>query len=275
MSNPTYPTYTQGYSEAVLKSHASRTAENSAAFLIPHLRPDANILDVGCGPGTISASFLPYVPQGSVKGIDYSQHVVDSARKRAAEIDGAMPPNLSFEAASVFELPFADNSFDMVYTHQMLLHLPNAVDAIREMRRVCKTGGIVAIREGDWSVSLVYPECHVLELWKSVAEDVFRTTGAEPNAGRRLITWALEAGYDSSAITYSSSNQTYAGAPTASWWGQMWADRCRGDEWTRKAIQTGRVTQSDVDLIVRHWIAWSLRPDSVFVLLCGEVLLRK
>jgi hypothetical protein len=56
MSEPTAPraTYTHGHHESVLRSHAWRTVENSAAYLVPHLRPGLSLLDVGSGPGTIT-----------------------------------------------------------------------------------------------------------------------------------------------------------------------------------------------------------------------------
>ena len=47
--------YTHGHHESVLRSHRWRTAANSCAYLLPHLRPDMSLLDVGCGPGTITA----------------------------------------------------------------------------------------------------------------------------------------------------------------------------------------------------------------------------
>ena len=56
--------YTHGHHESVLRSHRWRTLENSAAYLLPHLSPDFQVLDVGCGPGTITADLASRVTPG-------------------------------------------------------------------------------------------------------------------------------------------------------------------------------------------------------------------
>ena len=67
---PTSHRYLHGHHEAVLRSHRQRTAESSAAYLLPHLEPDAEVLDVGCGPGTITVGLAERVPDGTVVGVD-------------------------------------------------------------------------------------------------------------------------------------------------------------------------------------------------------------
>ncbi|CDR88754.1 uncharacterized protein SPSC_05586 [Sporisorium scitamineum] len=288
MSNPNSSgnlTYTQGYSEAVLRSHASRTAETSAAFLLPHLKSDAKILDIGCGPGTITTSLAKYVPEGSIVGTDYSAQVVAEAQKRLKQLaseartdaERKVAERCSFQVASVFELPYPDDSFDVVYCHQMLVHLPQPVNAFKEMRRVCKRGGLVAAREADCSATVLYPETETFRLWLDTATAIYRSIGAEPDAGRRLVSWALEAGYPAGAehITFSSSNQAYGGQPQAKFWGQMWTDRISAESWKKQALETGKVTEAQIEQMAQDYLKWSDRPDGVFVMVCGEVLLRK
>src|ERR1041384_3403093 len=82
--------YTHGHPEAVLRSHRWRTAENSAAYLLPRLRPGASLLDIGCGPGTITADFAARVAPGSVVGLDVSADVVAAAARDHTA------PNLAF-----------------------------------------------------------------------------------------------------------------------------------------------------------------------------------
>ena len=65
-------TYTHGHAESVLRSHRWRTAENSAAYLLPLLRPGLDLLDVGCGPGTLTADLATRVAPGRVLGLDAS-----------------------------------------------------------------------------------------------------------------------------------------------------------------------------------------------------------
>lgn len=278
-------TYTQGYSEAVLKSHSSRTATTSAAFLLPHLTPDARVLDIGCGPGTITTSLASYIPEGSIIGTDYSAEVVADAQKRLERLraeasddaERSIADRCKFEVASVFELPYDDDTFDVVYCHQMLLHLPEPVNALKEMRRVCKPGGLVAAREADFTTSVLYPPTSTFQLWLDTATAIYRSIGSEPDAGRRLVRWALDAGYPSGAehITFSSSNQAYGGQLHAKFWGEMWAQRIAAESWKKQALATDKVTQKEIEAMEQDWLTWSNAPDGVFIMVCGEVLLRK
>ena len=168
--------YTQGYDENVLKSHQSRTAEANADYLLPHVKANHQILDIGCGPGTITASFVKYVPEGRVVGVDISDKVLEQARKEAAsqKIDG----NLEFHTGSAHVLPFEDESFDIVHCHALLVHLPNALAAVKEMRRVCKQGGYVAAREPDWETMVVHPFSEPVQRWKLIQAQLKRQEGA-------------------------------------------------------------------------------------------------
>lgn len=129
--------YTHGHHESVLRSHRWRTAANSAAYLIAELRPGQTVLDVGCGPGTITADIAALVAPGRVTAVDTSTGVLDRAAEAAAErgVD-----NVAFTTADVHCLDFPDDSFDVVHAHQVLQHVGDPVQALREMRRVCRPG---------------------------------------------------------------------------------------------------------------------------------------
>ncbi|MGD0692902.1 MAG: methyltransferase domain-containing protein, partial [Acidimicrobiales bacterium] len=75
--------YTHGHHESVLRSHTWRTAQNSAGFLLPHLKSGDRLLDVGCGPGTITMDLADLVAPGPVVGIDRSPEVIGRAREAA------------------------------------------------------------------------------------------------------------------------------------------------------------------------------------------------
>src|SRR5262245_51024916 len=158
--------YSHGHHESVLRSHRWRTAENSAAYLLPHLRPEQRMLDVGCGPGTITADLASRLSAGSVIGIDASDAVVEVAR---AEHIAA---NLEFETGDVYALQFPDDAFDVVHAHQVLQHLSDPVAALREMRRVTRPGGVVAVRDSDYGAFVWTPADPDLTRWLSVYHDV-------------------------------------------------------------------------------------------------------
>lgn len=135
-------TYVQGHDESTLASHRSRTASNQASYLLPHIKPFHKILDIGCGPGTITCDFANLVPDGSVIGIDASSEVITSAQ---AEAESRNLKNVTYRVGSAHELPFDDETFDVVHCHAVLVHLAEPAKAVREMRRVCKIEGTLRL----------------------------------------------------------------------------------------------------------------------------------
>src|ERR1041384_658529 len=153
-------TYTHGHHESVLRSHRSRTAANSAAYLLPHLAAGKSVLDVGCGPGPLPADLAELVAPGTVTATEVSEDILKLARDEAAErgID-----TVRFAVADVHALDFPDDSFDVVHAHQVLQHVADPVLALKEMRRVCKPGGVVAARDGDYGGFRWVPEAPRLD----------------------------------------------------------------------------------------------------------------
>jgi ubiquinone/menaquinone biosynthesis C-methylase UbiE len=167
--------YTHGHHESVLRNHRWRTAENSAAYLLTELTPAMNVLDVGCGPGTITAGLSDRVPAGHVTGIDAEPGVLEQARELARGRD-----NLSFATGDVYALDYPDDTFCVVHAHQVLQHLGDPVAALREMRRVCRPGGLVAVRDGDYAAMAWYPRVPELDEWRDLYRRVARANGGEP-----------------------------------------------------------------------------------------------
>src|SRR5215469_11138233 len=167
-------TYLHGHHDSVLRSHRWRTAENSAGYLLPRLDRVAHVLDVGCGPGTISADLAARVPRGRVVAIDAAADILVAARQEAQRQGRS---NLSFEVGDVYALAFDDNSFDVVHAHQVLQHLTDPVAGLREMRRVCRPGGLVAARDGDYGGMIGYPDDPELAEWRLLYQHVARAIG--------------------------------------------------------------------------------------------------
>jgi ubiquinone/menaquinone biosynthesis C-methylase UbiE len=255
-------TYTHGHHESVLRSHKARTAENSCAYLLPHLAPGMSLLDVGCGPGTITVDLATRVAPGSVVGID----VVAVADQNSA------PGNVTFGTGDVYALEYADASFDVVHAHQVLQHLTRPVDALKEMRRVLKPGGVLAVRDSDYDGFVWGPDEPLLDRWMELYHQLTERNEAEADAGRYLRSWALEAGFDVANVTATSSTWTWADADTVNWWSDLWADRVEKSSFAEQALAYELSTADELAAIAAAWRDWATRPGAFFVVLHGEVL---
>jgi ubiquinone/menaquinone biosynthesis C-methylase UbiE len=259
--------YTHGHHESVLRSHQWRTAANSAAYLLPHLRPGMRLLDVGCGPGTITLDLAAAVGPGQVVGLDAVPEPLEVARANA---EARGDRSTRFELGDVYALDAEDGSFDVVHAHQVLQHLRDPVAALREMRRVCRPGGLVAARDADYAAMTWYPADQRLDAWLELYESVARGNGAEPDAARHLLAWAHAAGFEE--VDCSATTWCFATAEERSWWGGLWADRITSSALAEQAMARGLATADRLEELAAAWRDWAAHPDAWFAVLNGEVL---
>ncbi|MEV8477320.1 class I SAM-dependent methyltransferase [Streptomyces sp. NPDC051173] len=269
MPEPSAVVYTHGHHESVLRSHTWRTAANSAAYLLPELTPRLEVLDIGCGPGTITADLAALVPEGRVVGLDTTEEILDRARATA----GARGlGNARFTVGDVHALDFPDGSFDVVHAHQVLQHLGDPVGALREMRRVCRPGGVIAVRDADYAAMTWYPRVPGLDEWLDLYHRVARKSGGEPDAGRHLLSWARAAGLTD--ITATASAWCYASPEERAWWSGLWADRTVASSYADLAVSGSFTDEAGLHRIAGAWRAWGGSPDAWFAVLNAELLCR-
>ncbi|WP_059010986.1 methyltransferase domain-containing protein [Streptomyces specialis] len=261
--------YTHGHHESVLRSHRWRTAENSAAYLLPELRPGLSLLDLGCGPGTITADLAGRVAPGPVTAVDHAPDILPAARAEAA---ARGLTTVRFATADAHALDFPDDSFDVVHAHQVLQHLGDPVRALREARRVCRPGGVVAARDADYAAMTWYPLLPGLDEWLALYRRVARENGGEPDAGRRLLSWARAAGFTD--VTATASVWCFATPEDRAWWSALWADRTTESSYARVAVDGGHATRADLERLADAWRAWGAHDDAWFTVLNGEILCR-
>jgi 2-polyprenyl-3-methyl-5-hydroxy-6-metoxy-1,4-benzoquinol methylase len=261
-------TYTHGHAEPVLQSHRWRTAENSAAYLLPHLRPGLDLLDVGCGPGTITVDLARLVAPGRVVGLDVAEAPLAEARAGAV----AAGVDVTFGVGDVYALDAPDDSFDVVHAHQVLQHLTDPVAALREMARVCRPGGLIAVRDVDYGALAWHPADAGLEDWLDLYRRVHRRNGSQPEAGRRLVSWAHAAGLRE--VTATTSSWCFAGAAEREWWGNSWAGRATASSFAEQAVAYGLATTAELAGIAAAWLRWRDADDGWLGMLHGELLIR-
>jgi SAM-dependent methyltransferase len=256
--------YTHGHHESVLRSHSWRTVENSAAHLVPHLRHGLDVLDVGCGPGTITADLAERVSPGRVVGIDHSPEVIGQA---GAQHRG---DHLEFRTANLMALPFGDDTFDVVHAHQVLQHVADPVGALVEMRRVCRPGGIVAVRDSDYGAFTWAPADPLLDRWLELYRTMARRNGGEPDAGRHLLGWVHAAGF--SRVDPGGSVWCFATPADRDWWGGLWADRMTESAIAGQLLDAGLATADELAGIAAAFRSWAADPDGWFLVPHGEAI---
>jgi SAM-dependent methyltransferase len=293
--------YTHGHHESVLRSHRWRTAENSAAYLLPHLRPGISLLDVGCGPGTITRDLATRLAPGRVVGIDPAEDAVAAALvalgpPAGAERSAPVPPAdggeaFAFGAGAGAALPvqpavpayevgdaagYAERHpgerFDVVHAHQVLQHVADPVGTLRAMAALTLPGGLVAARDSDYAGMAWYPLLPELDEWMRLYQAAARANGGEPDAGRRLGAWARRAGLVDVAVT--ASTWCFAADGDRSWWGGMWADRILESALARQVVETDLATGDDLRRISAGWRRWAEDPDGWFAVVHGEIVAR-
>jgi SAM-dependent methyltransferase len=264
--------YTHGHHPAVLRSHRWRTAANSAAYLVPDLRPGVSLLDVGCGPGTLTVDLARHVRPGRVLGVDTAADAVATAADHARD-DAGDAAAVEFAVGDFRAMGLAPGSFDVVHAHQVLQHLREPIDALRAMAALARPGGgIVAARDGDYAGMTWAPADERLDRWLALYRAVAVRNGGEPDAGRHLPAWARQAGLGD--VAYSTSTWTFATPDDRAWWSETWAERTTATALADQAIAYGLATRAELADMAAGWRAWAADPDAVFTVVHGEIVAR-
>jgi SAM-dependent methyltransferase len=180
--------YTPGHSANATAFMAARSFSSHGEFIGPYLKPGITVLDCGCGPGAISVGLAEAVgPAGHVIGVDLGESQVQVAKARGN-------PNLSFQVASVYELPFEDEAFDLVFSHALFEHLADPIRGVTEIRRVLRRGGVAGLCSPDWDGFILSPTDDAVEAAISQYRILQEKNGGQTRAGRQLGSWLAGGG---------------------------------------------------------------------------------
>lgn len=250
-------TYALGYSAETHRWMSERTAATHAAFLLPHLVPGMRLLDCGCGPGSITLGLAEAVTPAEVVGIDVAPIQIERAQELAT---AQRVTNIRFEVASITALPFEDASFDAVFAHAVLYHLPDPHLALRECRRVLKPGGCIGIRDTDYSVWLLEPTTPALAAFQALSLKVAARNGASPTYARQQQSVLIDSGFvqaDGYAQCVRSGTseavQHVAKAHLA---------RLQSDDFRSVVLQQRWATEADLAMMEQELNTWAQRPDA-------------
>ena len=268
--DPAGRSYTMGYSEEFQKLLQRRSVELNAGYLLPHLRPGMRLLDVGCGPGTISVGLANAIDPGELRGIDIEESQVTMARQ-AAEDGGHR--NARFQTASATSLPFEDDSFDVAHFHAVLMHVPDTGSVLRETLRVLKPGGLIAGREMIGAGSCLEPETEGLRgAWQAFMRLV-QANGGHPDMGKQLKQTFLDAGFGE--VRASASFDCYSDREEIAFFHGLAIGWFFSPDTVNAACAAGLATREQFDAWRVEIDAWSRQPGAFAATAFGEAIGRK
>ena len=262
------PDYTMGYEDSAVERLSRFTAETDAAYLMAHLRPGMRLLDVGCGPGNISVGLASAVAPGEFHGIDTKGSQVELANTAAN--DGGHY-NARFQVADALYLPFPDNHFDVVHCHTVLMHIPDTMAALAEIKRVLKEGGVLGAREPIVEKFFIEPDIgHLNKVW-AIFSAVVVASGGHPDMGKELRARFSDSGFvnvvaTGALETWGSPSET---ATFAEYFFRL--DRTVVDQ----AVSHGIATKDEFDSLQEAKEVWKEDPGAFAAVAWGECLGRK
>jgi SAM-dependent methyltransferase len=217
------------------------------------------LLDAGCGPGSITLGLAAAVAPGLVSGVDVDASALDAARKSARE---AACENAEFREASVFALPFESATFDAVFCHAVLQHLPEPAAALAEFARVLRPGGVIGLADADYDGSLIWPRPEGLSRALDLQDAVRQRAGGDPRIGRRLGGLLDDAGFVDIAFsaTATCEGTSEATGRTA----EFSARYLEAPAFHERAAALGLATPGDLATMAPAWREWGSTPGAMW-----------
>jgi ubiquinone/menaquinone biosynthesis C-methylase UbiE len=247
-------------------AHARRTIASHAEFFQPYLSAGMSLLDVGCGPGTITVGLAAAVSPGPVLGIDRNPEVLQKAVAGGRHGESI---NLRFALGDTTSLPCADESFDAVFIHALLQHLPDPSQAVGEAARVLRPRGVIGIRDADYDGSLIFPQDPRILRSLHVMTELRERRGTSPRVGKQLRSLLVAAGFEevvgSAVATCDASPERTAVAArdVLSYW--------QSDAFLAQVATAGLAPPDEMASFVEGWLDWSNDPSAYWVRVWCEV----
>lgn len=262
------PSQYLGHPQFLLEIHKIRSVRLNAAFLIPYLKDDMQLLDCGCGLGSITMGFAEILSKGKVIGIDTENFLLDMARTEAKNRNIT---NAHFQLGNILKLPFPDNFFDVVYETASLSYLSEYKEiAIKEMLRVLKPGGIIAVRELDFGTMIFFPESPMMLKALDIRNKMLTRNGYDIHVGRKLRFLFSDAKlqrlmFSASSLIASDNNMLKIAATYLS-------SEMKYSIFVEQLVKDGIATLADIDSFGGEWFKFAEQPGAYLQYTWSEVI---
>ena len=257
----------QGVTPGLRQDYALRTAEQQAAFILPHLHPGMNLLDIGCGPGSITLGLARVVAPGKVTGIDHDSTHIKTAQKLAAQRGVS---HVNFQTGSALALPFGEDTFDAAFENNVFTHLAeNSIQAALEVYRVLKPGGFFAARDVDTD-SVVWGHLNdSIRQLDRLFTAWLQSRGSDTTIGRHLPAVLRQAGFTGTIKSVSADTK---GKPDATRSHANITLSLLDGPFGRDIVAKEWVEQSTVERLKESILEWGEHPDAFFANVHVEVI---
>lgn len=256
-----------GVTPGLRRDYAGRTAGRQAAFVLPHLHPGTDLIDVGCGPGTISAGLAAVVTSGHVVGLDHDADHVAAAKSLALERGLS---NATFLRGDALSLPFPAASFQAAFENDMFIHLAERAEAAaREVWRVLKPGGLFAARDADAGLAVWSHPSEDLRTIDRLMRGWQESRGSDIRLGSRLPGILRQAGFV--RIVKSVSADTKGDVESVRSHAEITAALLEGPL-GQTALKNGWADRAELERLTGCVRAWAAHPDAYFANIHIEVI---
>ncbi len=259
--------YSVGYDEHTARFLAERTADTHARFLLDYLVPGMDLLDAGCGPGTITEGLAEIVAPGRVLGVDRAQSQIALAQRLTA---GSL--TIEFRTDDLCSLTADDESFDVVFVHGVLEHIADPEKAISEIHRVLRSGGLVGSRHTDLGGFLLEPT--PLGKFPQLFIQLMQRNGGDPYCGRRQPGLFREAGFEILKVSASYDCWT-ADADSTRRNAHFLSELCGDSEFSDQLVEYGLADRRVLDQLKSSFLMWGEMSEAFAAEAWGEIVARK
>jgi len=227
-----------------------------------------DVLDAGCGVGSIALDLASTIAPGRIFGIDVDPEQIEVARSTAAQRG---IENAEFATASVYELPFEDASLDVVYANAVLFYLREPRRALIEFKRVLRPGGLAAVSDDDLGTVVMSPEHPGLDLGARLFEKAVAHEGGNARYSRHLRTLMLEVGY-ARTEGIAHAPEVYGDLERTRWFSEFAVDLFSAPAMSEVIVREGWATREELDALLAALHEWGELPDAFAAwLYCGAL----